>query len=137
MKKLFFVTVMVAVGMIATACGPSTSDYQQAASSTLESFMRAYNVAANTPRLGLAVPILSMEESRQEWDRMEVPGCAQTGHLSVSQAMDKYINAFLAFAAQEEDDVVNTFFTSGDLSLAEGQESIAETCGFSDGSVWG
>ena len=133
MKKFAYFLVLL---FLLSACGVNKTEYKESASSTLESFMRAFNIAGQTPRMSLTAPILNMEDARQEWDDIELPKCAEKGHETVSNGMDEYISGYLAFQGQDSETTVNTHFRNGDRFLENGQKSIIDECGFDDWSVW-
>ena len=129
-------TLLLALSLTLSACGPNLDDYSASASSALGSFMSAFNIAGQTPRMSLTAPIMEMDGARQDWNSLTPPKCAKEGHAIVSDALNGYVQAYLAFQGQESDTAVNRLFETADSSFGLGQQMIIDSCNLDDWSVW-
>ncbi len=124
MKHFIFLVVIVAV--IVSGCaaaGPCATDKVQASSKQLLNLINqwqdAYNIARSTSRIGLAAPVQSLQALRREVEALEVPPCLTAARGYLVQHMNRIVDGFLSFMAQQDDAVVQAKFDQADAALTQ------------------
>lgn len=129
--------------LLLTACAPSQEEidaapcsvarvatYEAAMKSVVADFDAAYDLAKNTPRSGLAVPITTMQEARKAASEIETPACLASASDYMLSAMDNDIGGFLNFLGQGEDSVTTNYFSAAgdDVSRFTNELARVKAC---------
>ncbi len=86
----------------------------------------ANTLAGQTPRASLAVQIDKLQAIRRKTQDMTPPSCATAAHAALTGAMDKTIEAFLAFLGQKSDSEVQTLFQEANTRMATYSQEVAK-----------
>jgi len=121
MKKLFFVSLVI-LFMLAS-CSNTYCPKDEATSSIdemmdlSEEWDDAMAVANSTSRIGLTGPIGDLQEIKREAGRMEVPPCLEWAQTRLIKMMEFGIDGFLAFASEEPDSTVTSYFNKYGIEM--------------------
>jgi len=86
----------------------------------------AMAIADSTARINLAGPVSTLQEIRREAASLDVPECAAKAHEGLIEAMEHYIEGFLAFMADKPDSIVDVQFDLGNDKLENWGDYIQE-----------
>lgn len=86
----------------------------------------ATDIAFGTSRINLAGPIGTLQEVRRDAEDLDVPECAIGTHELLIEAMQGYIDGFLAFMADDPESTVDRIFNQASDDLDSWGESYAE-----------
>ena len=117
MKIRIIAVVIIGLGLLLGACSrvqscvELTKEYRDQVMQLADKWDSANALANNSPRMQLVTPISSLQNIRNEYNKLTVPECAQKAHDTMLNYMDATIDGFMAFLSDEDDDVVNGHFS--------------------------
>jgi hypothetical protein len=86
----------------------------------------ANTLAGQTPRASLSVQIDKLQAIRRKAQDQAPPTCAQAAHTALVGAMDKAIEAYLAFLGQRSDAEVSLLFEEANTRMITYGREIAK-----------
>ena len=93
------------------SCRAKAADYEAQLKPLLSEYEEALALAGKSSRISLAPQVASLQELRRRTAAVEYPECAAKARDHLLAAMERAVDAFLAFMGQEPDTVVNLYFT--------------------------
>lgn len=94
------------------------------ATDLLQRWDDAADIAGSTGRINLSGPVGDLQAIRREAGRLDIPFCAEEAHEHLLRSMELYIDAFLAFMAQDPDSIVDRRFEDANEALDEWGEAV-------------
>lgn len=114
MKRPYFYLLLIPALLLAS-CGPApcfeqAAEYTPALESYFDEWDDANTVANSTPRAALSQAVADLQAIKRNVDDLAHPECVDTVQLAAVSYMDKTIEGYLSFMAQDEDEVVSKKF---------------------------
>jgi len=98
-------------------CYIKAKQFVSALNALFDDWDDATKLANNTARIALSGPVSRLQEIRRQTADLAYPACAVSVHTKMLLYMDKTIDAFMAFMAQESDEKVNALFTEANALM--------------------
>ncbi len=77
----------------------------------------AFNLANNTPRIQLAQPISELQRIKRDTEALAVPECLQSAQENTVLSMERAIEGFMLFMADESEFSIENKFRESDTFL--------------------
>ena len=91
-----------------------------------DDFMRQASIADSTPRISLSGPIMTMQNTYEDLNDLEVPGCLEEVKYDMLTGMYYTMNGYLAFMSSEEDQVINDKFEDAAKYIIKAERKLRE-----------
>lgn len=106
-------------------CATEARAFIDTAKPMAERWDDAAKLAGSTSRMSLAPQIASMQAIRRDAQALEAPPCAEQSKQYLLEAMDKTIDAYIAFLGQQPDTIVQASFLDAGDAMKRYQNEIA------------
>lgn len=115
MKKILILLVAMFLFVLPSCASPTcaelTVDYRANLDNIEDRFNDAFDLASNTSRVSLSVPISELQEVNRDAKNLDVPECAKDTQDALLLYQESVIDGFLAFLSQADDSEVELLFT--------------------------
>lgn len=92
------------------ACSIQSADYVTNVKKILSEWNDANDIAGSTARISLGPAVSKLQDIRREANGLTYPKCASLAQAYLISHMDKVIEGFLSFMAQESDTTTSGYF---------------------------